>query len=252
MKRVAIIQARVNSTRLLGKIMKPLAGAPMLAQQIRRLRACREVDEICIATTTNAADNCIEALARAESATFFRGLEDDVLGRYVGAARQTRADVVIRLTADCPLCDPATVDTVVLALTENASTTDYASNVLKRSFPRGLDAEVLWSDTLERAARLFAAPAAREHVTAGIYAGRPELFLLRDVEKERDDSDLRWTVDTSVDFEVVSLFYEKLGLAERIVPLKEMIEWARAHPEISQLNAEQKTWSPLENKESLE
>ena len=169
-------------------------------------------------------------MARAESTSFFRGSENDVLGRYIGAARQTLADVVIRLTADCPLCDPATIDTVVLALTENSATTDYASNVLKRTYPRGLDVEVLWRDTLERAARLFAAPAAREHVTAGIYAVRRELFLLRGIEKERDDSDLRWTVDTPVDFEMMSLFYDNLGLAERIVPLGEMIEWARAHP----------------------
>ena len=241
----------MTSTRLPAKILKSLAGAPMLAQQIRRVRACREIDEICIATTTNVTDGEVETLAQAESIACFRGLENDVLGRYVEAARQTRADVIVRLTADCPLCDPPTIDAVVLSLTENATTTDYASNVLKRTFPQGLDAEALWRDTLERAARLFAAPSAREHVTAGIYAARPELFLLRGVEKARDDSDLRWTVDTPADFEMVRLFYEKLGLAERIAPLDEMLDFARAHPEISRLNATQKTWNPRDNRESL-
>ena len=241
----------MTSTRLPGKILKSLTGVPMLAQQIRRVRACREVDEICIATTTNSTDDGVETLARAEAVACFRGSEDDVLGRYLGAARQTRADVIVRLTADCPLCDPPTIDAVVLALTENPMTTDYASNVLKRTFPQGLDAEVLWRDTLERAARLFTAPSAREHVTAGVYARRPELFLLRGVEAARDDSDLRWTVDTPADFEMVRLFYENLGLDERIASLQEMLDFARAHPEISGLNAEQKTWDPQDNRESL-
>lgn len=251
MRRVIIVQARTASTRLPGKVLLPLGGRAMLAQQLCRLRHCREVDEICVATTTQAADDAIEHIARQEGSQCFRGSETDVLERYLVAARQTRADVVIRLTADCPLCDPPTIDAVVLALTQNPTTTDYASNVLKRTFPQGLDAEALWRDTLERAARLFTSPNAREHVTAGIYAGRPDLFLLRGVEAERDDSDLRWTVDTPADFEVVSLFYQHLGLDERVAPLDEMLNFARSRPEISQLNATQKTWSPLENRETL-
>ena len=251
MNRVAIVQARMNSTRLPGKILRTLGARPMLSQQLRRLRACQEIDQICLATTTSAVDDEVERLAHVEDLPCFRGSEHDVLDRYVGAARQTGADVVVRLTADCPLCDPATIDSVVLALTENATTTDYASNVLKRTFPQGLDAEAMWRDTLERAARLFTAPSAREHVTAGIYAGRPELFLLYGIEAARDDSDLRWTVDTPIDFEMVRLFYENLGLDERIAPLAEMLDFARAHPEISRLNTSQKTWSPLENRDAL-
>jgi len=251
MHRVAIVQARMNSTRLPGKILKTLGARPMLAQQIRRLRVCRELDEICIATTTNSSDDDVELLARAESLPCFRGSESDVLERFIGAAKRTGADVVVRLTADCPLCDPPTIDAVVLALTQNPTTTDYASNAVKRTFPQGLDAEAMWRDTLERAARLFSSPAAREHVTAGIYAGRPGLFLLRNVEQARDDSDLRWTVDTPADFEMARAFYEQLGLDERIAPLNEMLEFARAHPEISALNSAQKTWSPLGNWESL-
>jgi spore coat polysaccharide biosynthesis protein SpsF len=241
----------MTSTRLPGKILKVLGARPMLAQQIRRLRACREIDEICIATTTNVTDDIVAQLVRNEDLPCFRGSEHDVLSRYVGAARQMRADVVIRLTADCPLCDPPTVDAVVLALTEQAATTDYASNVLKRTFPQGLDVEALWIDVLERAARIFASPEAREHVTAGIYAGRPDLFLLKNVENTRDDSDLSWTVDTPTDFEMARLVYKYLGLDERIAPLSEMLEFVRAHPEISRLNVCQKTWSPFENRKSL-
>lgn len=251
MRRIAIVQARMTSTRLPKKVLRLLGARPMLAQQIRRLCACREIDEICIATTDHCSDDGVAELASAEDLPCFRGSESDVLGRYVGAARQMRADVIVRLTGDCPLCDPPTIDKIVLALTQNPTTTDYASNVVKRTFPQGLDAEALWCDTLERAARLFTMPDAREHVTAGIYAGRPDLFLLRSVENTRDDSDLRWTVDTSADFEMVRLFYEKLGLDERIAPLEEMLDFARTHPEISHMNSTQKTWSPLENRESL-
>lgn len=251
MRRVAIVQARMTSTRLPGKVLQQLGARPMLCQQLRRLRACREVDEICIATTENSTDDAVAECARREEVACFRGSESDVLGRYIGAARQMRADVIVRLTADCPLCDPPTIDAVISMLTENAGTTDYASNVLRRTFPQGLDAEALWRDVLERAARIFATPDAREHVTAGIYAGRPDLFLLRGVEQPRDDSDLRWTVDTPADFEMARRFYAELGLDERIAPLEEMIAFARAHPEITQLNAQHKTWSPLENRESL-
>lgn len=249
--RVAIVQARMTSTRLPSKVMRLLGSRPMLAQQIRRLRACREIDEICIATTTNATDDPVAQLAKAEGISFFRGSEDDVLSRFVGAAQQTKADVVVRLTADCPLCDPPTIDRVVSHLTEASPSLDYASNILHRTLPQGLDTEAMWRDVLERAARLFTAPNAREHVTAGIYAGRPELFLLGSVEYSRHESGYRWTVDTPVDFEMVSLFYQKLGLDERIAPLDEMLDFARAHPEISQMNLGQKTWSPQENRETL-
>lgn len=251
MRRVAIVQARMTSTRLPQKVLMPLGARPMLAQQLRRLRACQQLDEICIATTRNASDDAIALLARNEDVACFRGDEHDVLGRFVGAARQTKADVVVRLTADCPLCDPPTIDTVVLALCQNPSSTDYASNILKRTFPQGLDAEALWRDVLERAHRLFAAPAAREHVTAGIYAGRPELFLLRGVEAPQNNSDLRWTVDTPADLELVRRFYEALSLDERIASLEEMLHFARTHPELAGINASTQTWSPFENRGQL-
>lgn len=235
MKRVAIVQARMTSTRLPGKIMKSLAGAPMLAQQIRRLRACQNLDEICVATTINSTDDIVENLARDEKLACFRGSETDVLGRYLGAARQTRAELVVRITADCPLIDPPTVDLVVESLAQNQQY-DYAANILTRTFPQGLDCEALWFDVLERTARIAMSSYAREHVTAAVYGENAELFTRLSVEDNADNSDLRWTVDTPADWNLVETIYRELDLGQRIALYSEMLEWARAHPELMASN----------------
>lgn len=242
MKRVVIIQARMTSTRLPGKVLADLAGKPMLAQQIRRLEACQAVDEILVATTTNQQDDPIVELARQSDIGWFRGDEHDVLARFAGAARQCEADVVVRVTSDCPLIDPHIVDQVVGELTLNDC--DYASNVMTRSYPRGLDVEAFYADTLRRVDRLAKSAAAREHVTPFIYAERPDLFIRREVIDTEVNTDLRWTVDTPADLEAVRLIYDGLGLGERIAPYQEVLAYVRAHPEISRINADIETWSP--------
>jgi len=132
---VAIVQARMTSTRLPGKVLADLAGRPMLEQQLRRLALARTVDEVMVATTDNATDDPVCALVERLGMAVFRGSEHDVLARFVGAARQGRADVVVRVTADCPLLDPALVDAVVMPMLANWRC-DYASNVLERCYPR--------------------------------------------------------------------------------------------------------------------
>lgn len=212
MKRVIIVQARMTSTRLPGKVLVDLAGRPMLAQQIARLRHCKRADAIAIATTTNDTDDPVEALARAEGLACFRGDEHDVLSRYLGAASAVGADVVVRVTADCPLIDPAVVDRVIGVLVDGRC--DYASNVQRRTYPRGLDVEATWADVLVRLERLATSTPAREHVTWFIHSERPELFVRRSVEHDGvDGSDLRWTVDTSEDLALVRALYDELGLA---------------------------------------
>jgi spore coat polysaccharide biosynthesis protein SpsF len=228
MRRVAIIQARMTSTRLPGKVLMDLAGRPMLAQQLRRIERCRSLDDIVIATTTNSTDDAVVALARAAGVRWFRGSEVDVLGRYAGAAREAGADVVVRLTADCPLIDAAVTDRVVDALTGSPEPVDYASNVVRRTYPQGLDTEALWRDTLDRVDRhAQSASSAREHVTSYIYAERPDLFVLRSVTDDTDASDLRWTVDVTADLERVRRLYADLGLDERVVPYDEIVRYAR-------------------------
>jgi spore coat polysaccharide biosynthesis protein SpsF len=237
MRRVVVVQARMTSTRLPGKVLADVAGRPMLAQQLRRLAACRLADELVVATTLNAADDPVVTVARGEGARWFRGSEADVLERYVGAAREARADVVVRITADCPLIDPDVSDRVVAALTAAPARWDYVSNVAPRTYPRGLDTEALFVDTLERVHRMARSHAGREHVTPFIYQERPDLFALGSVTDREDNSDLRWTVDTPADLELVRRLYAALGIGERAVSYRELLAYARAHPELSALNA---------------
>lgn len=237
-KRVAIVQARMTSSRLPGKVLADVAGRPMLAQQLRRVRAMGEIDEIVLATTALASDDPVAELGRREGVRVFRGGEHDVLARFVGAARESQAELIVRLTGDCPLVDPATSDRVVRELRERAPEKDYASNVLRRSYPRGLDTEAMFRDTLERAARMGRSPDAREHVTWFIHRERPELFRLHSVADGEDHSDLRWTVDTGEDLALVRRLYEELGLDEAVRPYREILAYVRAHPTLAAVNRE--------------
>jgi spore coat polysaccharide biosynthesis protein SpsF len=167
-----------------------------------------------------------------------------VLSRYVGAARVAAADVVVRVTADCPLIDPALVDRVIEELVVHQADCDYASNVIQRTYPRGLDTEAFFWDTLLRLDRLGTSPAAREHVTIALRAERPALFLRRDITDEQDNSDLRWTVDTPQDMELVRRLYTALDLGARVAPYAEILAYVRSQPELAQLNQGVETWNP--------
>jgi len=231
---VVIVQARMTSTRLPGKVLMDLAGKPMLERQLERLARCERADEIMLATTTNATDDPLAELAARLDLRCHRGSEHDVLDRYAGAARAAAAGVVVRVTSDCPLIDPAETDLVIEALTPKV---DYAANVIERDLPRGLDVEALWRDTLERVDRMATSAPAREHVTYFIHSERPDLFACSAVRRPFDAADLRWTVDAPEDLELVRRLYDELGLAERPLPLADVIAHVRAHPELAALNA---------------
>jgi spore coat polysaccharide biosynthesis protein SpsF len=238
MKRVIILQARTGSRRLPGKVLKNLKGRPMLVQQLNRLKRCQLVDEIVVATTATPADDSIVDVARREDVRWFRGSEQDVLSRYVGAAAVSQAEIVVRVTADCPLIDPEQTDKVILELESHAGDCDYASNVIKRTFPQGLDTEAFFCDVLERIDRLARSAESREHVTYFLRLERPDLFSVRSVTDREDNSDLRWTVDTPKDFEMVQQIYEKLALSENHVTYQEILGWVRAHPALSNINTD--------------
>lgn len=240
MRVVAIVQARMGSSRLPGKVLAEIGGATMLAQVVRRLRAAHSIDEIVVATSTTPDDDAVVREAGRLGAGVHRGSQSDVLARFLGAARSYRADAIVRVTADCPLLDAGVVDQVVGAL---APTIDYASNTHARSYPRGLDAEALHRDTLERIGRLGCSPAAREHVTAFVMEA-PQLFRIAQLRAEHDDSDLRWTVDTADDLAMVRTLYTALGLGDAVRPYREVVAAVRARPELSAANAHvaQKPW----------
>lgn len=238
MKRVAILQARMTSTRLPGKVLMDVAGQPMLVQQIRRLSRCQKVDEIVVATTSNSADAPVVKIARTENVRWFRGSETDVLMRYVGAAKESKADLVVRVTADCPLIDPEESDRVIESLIVHRDRCDYASNVVDRTFPQGLDTEAMFVDTLERIERFAQTPNAREHVTFFLLYEHPEIFRIHSVTDSKNNADLRWTVDVSEDLEMVRRVYEDLDLSGNPVGYREILTYIRTHPEVASLNAD--------------
>ena len=240
MRTVAIIQARMGSSRLPGKVLVELGGTTMLGQVVRRVRDAWQISDVVVATSTAADDGAVAREAERLGAWVHRGPEADVLARFVGAARSVCADVIVRLTADCPLLDAGVIDLVVGAL---GPTVDYASNTHDRTFPRGLDVEALHRDTLERIARLGTSQAAREHVTAFVME-QPALFRIVQVAAEVDDSDLRWTVDTADDLAMVRGLYEALGLDRAVRPYRDVVAAVRERPELAAGNAHvrQKPW----------
>jgi len=233
MRTIAIIQTRMGSRRLPGKVLRDLAGDTMLARVVQRVRAARTISQIVIATTNTDIDDAVVREGSRLGCGVFRGSEDDVLARYLGAAREFDADRVVRMTSDCPLLDPAVIDAVVAALGPDL---DYVSNTHDRSYPRGLDVEAFHRDTLERMARLAESPPAREHVTAYVVE-RPDLFVTRQVKAAGDDSDLRWTVDAPDDLALVRTLYDLLDLGRVHRPYRELVQIVRARPELTTINA---------------
>jgi spore coat polysaccharide biosynthesis protein SpsF len=236
-KVVVIVQARMGSSRLPGKVMMPLAGEPMLARCINRVRRAPLVDEVVVATTTLPADDAIEQLCKEYKWPCFRGSEDDVLDRYYRAARVFKADIVIRITSDCPLIDPEIVEQVVREFQNLAPNIDYAYNILPQGdFPRGLDVEVVSYDVLEQIWRLDNNPAWREHVTPFI-TQHPGMFNIHEV--ITDLPQIRWTVDTPEDLELVSNIFNHFGhdhFSSRDVlsVLKENPQWAELNQHVRQ------------------
>ena len=196
---ICVVQARMGSTRLPGKVLADLDGRPLLAFLLARL-APLKVDHVVVATSTSGADDTVAEVAEDAGAAVVRGPEDDVLARFALVLERHPADAVIRLTADCPLTDPALVQHVADAWHDAGA--DYASNTLVRTFPDGLDVEVVAADALRAAATEATDPFEREHVTPFVYR-RPDRFRLADVRHPTDLSHLRWTVDTADDLDRV-------------------------------------------------
>lgn len=240
MHSVIIVQARMGSTRLPGKVLLSAAEKSLLEIELGRLQQCRLPDALCVATTKGHQDDPIVNLCQTIEIPCFRGSEEDVLSRYYEAARFMQADEVIRITADCPLIDPDIVDAVIEKRRNTHA--DYASNTLKRTFPRGLDTECFSFASISAAHHEAIEPWEREHVTPFIY-GRPDRFSMASLESGQDESRHRWTVDTQEDFQLISLILEHF--TENLMDFRssDVLRLFEKNPEWFTINAhvEQKT-----------
>jgi len=233
MRTVAIVQARMGSTRLPGKVLMDLGGRSVLARVVDRLSRSRTIDSMLVATSTNNENHAIAAECERLRVSCFRGSEQDVLDRYLRAARASKADAVVRITADCPLIDPEVVDVVVHEFINQRA--DYASNVLPRTYPRGLDTEVISRTALERAGVEAVEPHQREHVTPYSYE-HPEIFRLASTRAESDYSIHRWTLDTREDLELICNIYSRFADREYF-SWREVLEVLEGEPELLAINA---------------
>lgn len=237
MKIVAIIQARMGSSRLPGKILRRLLDDTVLGHVVKRAGAAGNINQVVVATTLSSIDDVVVREAERLGVTATRGNELDVLDRYYRAACQVKADAILRITSDCPLLDSALVEAMVgrfLSLTAVGATVDYLSNTVTRTYPRGLDAEIFTFDALEKAHTQATSAAAREHVTPYLYR-HPEMFRIEQYTGEQDLSHQRWTLDTVEDWQLLSAIFEHFGRPD--FSTTEVCDFLREHPEITCLNA---------------
>lgn len=237
MSTVAIIQARMASSRLPGKVLKDIAGKPALAWVVERAARAERIDQVVVATTSDPGDDPIETLCRERGYDCFRGSQFDVLDRYYQAACQFSADVVVRLTADCPLIDPGLMDLTIAEF--QRSGVDFAANRLpppwKRTYPIGLDVEVCSLPALERAWREASQPYQREHVMPYLY-DQPGRFRTLLVNTEPDYGSLRWTLDTPQDLDFIRAVVAHFDGRDDFTWL-DVLALVQQHPGLVEINA---------------
>jgi spore coat polysaccharide biosynthesis protein SpsF len=234
-KTVAVVQARLGSERLPGKVLADICGRPALERVVTRVRRCALVDKVIVATSDGPADDAIVAECARIGVECFRGSEDDVLGRFDAAAERFDADVCVRITADCPLLDPGVSNDIIAQFHEASPAVSYASNKIPQSFPRGLDTEVFTREALARAAREASLDYERAHVTPYIY-NHPETFTVLSVTSGVDRAAWRWTVDTPEDLEFVREVYARFSPRDDFTWL-EVVDLLEEVPELMTINA---------------
>ena len=257
-KTIAIIQARMGATRLPGKVLLDIAGQPMLVRVVERTRRASLLDGFIVATTTEVRDEAVAELCRERGYPCYRGKQQDVLDRYYQASRQTGAEVVVRITADCPVIDPLLIDETIQLVTSHCSLVpdhfDFAANRLPppwgRTYPIGLDVEACTFAALERAWKEATKPYQREHVMPYLYEGvslvtrhsslatgiTPRGFHIALLNHDPDYGALRWTVDTPEDLELIRLIYARFGGRDDF-GWRDILDLFQREPELARINA---------------
>ena len=236
MTKVAILQARMSSSRLPGKVLKKVLNRPLLSFQLERINQSKLVDEIVIATTINRIDDAIESVAESEKIKLFRGSEEDVLGRFNGAAEEFDAKLIVRLTADCPLIDPDIIDEVIGRFGEQSIDCQFATNAIPRSYPAGLEVECFTREALGIAAAEAIDSYDREHVTSFFYRN-PKRFKPLSVVSKVDHSKERWTLDEPQDFLLIKKVIEGFSKTNKAFRMHDIISILDVNPDWRELNS---------------
>jgi spore coat polysaccharide biosynthesis protein SpsF len=230
---VAIVQARMGSSRLPGKVLLPLAGEPVLGHVVTRLRHCRRIQQVVVATTTECADDAIDQWCRQHQVACFRGSQHDVLDRYYQAAIVHAADAIVRITSDCPAIDACVVDEVVAGFLSGG----YDSFCLGGEFPDGLDCQVFAFEALAKAWREATRPSEREHVGPYIEKTHPELFRNGVLHKFKGLAHHRWTLDEPRDYAFLCAVFERLHQPGQIFLAEHVLALLEREPQLLDLNA---------------
>ena len=232
---LAILQARVSSNRLPGKVLKPILNVPMLLREVERIQRSQFINLLIVATSTDLVDNAIEDLCSESDLICFRGSLNDVLDRFYQAAKHHKPDHVIRLTGDCPLADPRLIDQLV-TMHINCNF-DYTSNTLEPTYPDGLDAEIFRFSCLEQAWKESTLPSQREHVTPFI-KNNSHRYKIGQIKNSADLSHLRWTVDEPADFMLITKIYEELYPNNRAFTTEDILTFLDRNPEFKIINVQ--------------
>ncbi len=230
---MAFIQARMSSSRLPGKVFKPILGRPMLALEIERVQSCRTIDRVAIVTTTHADDQPIVELGKRLHLDVFCGSMENVLDRFYQAAGKFGPEHIVRITGDCPLIDPEVVDDMVQLYLEKDG--DYGTNCMPPTYPDGLDAEIFSFKALELAHAEAVLPSHLEHISL-FFEEQPERFKIVNLASPSDLSSLRWTVDESEDYEFVKRVFEALYPVNPLFGFKDVLDVLDRQPELTFLN----------------
>ena len=233
MTTLAVVQARMTSTRFPGKVLAPLLGEPMILRQLERVCRARHLEGLIVATSNDPSDDPLVEVLQSAGYLVFRGPLDDVLSRFIGAIDDFESrndhtvDVLVRLTADCPLASPAVIDEVISAFQNSDS--DYLSNTMSPTYPDGLDVEVVKVSVLREVAAVATDPPEREHVTLGVYR-RKSAYTIGNHADSSNNSELRWTVDTPQDLAFVSHVYAELYPENPNFEYKDVLAYLQKFP----------------------
>lgn len=237
MKVVCIIQARVGSSRLPGKVLKEICGKTVLEHDINRLKLVQNIDEIVVATTVEEQDDRIVNEANRLGVKYFRGSENDVLSRYYFAAKENNADIVVRVTSDCPCLDYNILNDMINLFFEKSNEIDYMNNTVERTYPRGYDIEIFSYNALENAFNKARKDYEREHVTPYIYDSNNN-FRMFSYKNLNNYSKYRVTLDTKEDLQVITSIYEALFDEKGYFLLQDVVEFLDKNPQVAKINEE--------------